>query len=44
MIYLSQCVDDLLQALMEDISPLVPTPIIEQILVYWAFFDEDMLS
>jgi hypothetical protein len=28
----------------EDISALVPTPILEQILVYWTFFDEDVLS
>jgi len=29
---------------MKDVSALVPTPIIEQVLVYRAFFDEDVLS
>ena len=29
---------------MEDVSALVPTPILEQILVYWTFFDEDVLG
>lgn len=29
---------------MEHVSPLVPAPIVEQILVYWPLFDEDVLG
>lgn len=29
---------------MEDVSPLIPTPIVEQVLIHRAFFDKDMLS
>jgi len=28
----------------ENVSALIPTPIIEQVLVYRTFFDEDVLS